>query len=107
MATVVWTASAQLIRYQFYLSGKMEFGTITANKTDRKIEEIIEFLSKYPETGFPEPLLKGTPFLYRARHINKRYKLIYRYEEINDTVYIEDIWDSRRSPQNLTKRIVK
>lgn len=25
--------------------------------------------------------------------------------ESNDTVVIEDIWDSRRAPQNLTKRI--
>ena len=105
MATVIWTAFAQEVRREFYRSGVMTFGTLTANKTDRKIEEIVEFLSKYPETGFPEPLLNGAKYLFRARHINKRYKLIYRYEEANDTVYLEDIWDERRNPKNLAKRI--
>lgn len=83
----------------------MEFGVTIANKTDRKIEEIEDGLALWPKIGFPEPLLKGAPHFYRARHINKRYKLIYWYDEEVDTVYIEDIWDTRRKPENLTKRL--
>ena len=44
--------------------------------------------------------------LYIKGHINDRFKIIYWYDEPNDTVYIEDIWDTRRAPQNLTKRIM-
>jgi hypothetical protein len=43
---------------------------------------------------------KGSPkkTLYKG-------SIIYWYDEPNDTVYIEDIWDTRRAPQNLAKRI--
>lgn len=106
MATVIWTATAQVTKCNFYIQGRMEFGIAVANKTDLRIEEIEDDLSKWPKSGFPEPLLRGYPVLYRSRHINKRFKLIYRYDEENDTVYIEDIWDTLRSPENLTKRMV-
>ena len=105
MATVVWTFAAQITKCSFYIRGRMEFGIIVANKTDSIIEEIEDDLARWPKIGFPEPLLKGAPHFYRSRHINKRYKLIYRYDEENDTVYIEDIWDTRRSPENLIKRL--
>ena len=105
MATVIWTKKAHNCRDKFYFEGMMEFGIMTANKTDHIIGEIEQDLSKWPTAGFPEPLLKGTAHLYRARHINKRYKLIYRYEETTDIVYIEDIWDTRRNPESLKKRI--
>ena len=53
-------------------------------------------------------LLKGkTKYVFRAWRINKRFKIIYRYDEPKDTVIIEDIWDTRRSPENLTRRIGK
>ena len=84
-----------------------EFGTSVAKKTAQTIQEIEDDLSRWPTAGFPEPLLKGSSQLYRARHINKRFKMIYRYEETKDLVYIEDIWDTRRHPDNLTTRINK
>ena len=54
---------------------------------------------------FPEPLLRGYVPFYRSRHINKRFKLLYWYNEEVDMVVIEDIWDTRRAPQNLVSRI--
>ena len=105
MATVVWTITAQITKCNFYIRGRIEFGVTVANKIDRKIEEIEDDLSQWPKMGFPEPLLKGAPQLYRSKHINKRYKLIYRYDEETDTVYIEDIWDTLRSPENLTRKL--
>ena len=107
MAKVKWTRPAQTIRKRFYLQGMRDFGITTANKTDKRIEEIENDLELWPTTGFPEPLLRGTVPFYRSRHINKRYKLIYWYDEETDVVTIEDIWDTRRSPQNLTQRIKK
>ena len=105
MAKVIWTKPAQSVRRRFYLQGWKEFGASVANKKDEIIETIEDDLAKWPTTGFPEPLLRGIVPFYRSRHINKRYKLIYWYDEEADVVVIEDIWDTRRSPQNLTKRI--
>ena len=105
MATVIWTFTAQITKCNFYLRGRKEFGITVANKIDKKIEEIEDDLSKWPKSGFSEPLLKNLPIQYRARHINKRFKLIYRYDEIEDMVYIEDIWDTRRAPQNLQRKL--
>ena len=107
MATVVWTMRAKTMRKKLYRNGMVEFGLTTAEKTARTIEDITNDLSRWPTAGFPEPLLKGVPLLYRSRHINKRFKIIYRYDEENDMVVIEDIWDTRRSPENLTKRVNK
>ena len=107
MATIVWTATAKTIRKKLYRNGIVEFGVTTAENTAQTIADIADDLSRWPTTGFPEPLLKGTAHLYRARHINKRFKLIYRYDESKDIVYIEDIWDTRRSPKNLIGRIKK
>jgi len=106
MATVVWTTHAKAKRRKLYLDGLQGFGTTTARKTSQIIVNIADDLSRWPTTGFPEPLLKGTPIFYRARHINKRFKIIYWYDELNDKVVIEDIWDTRRSPENLIKKYV-
>lgn len=105
MATIVWTIRAKTMRRELYINGRREFGVTTANKTARMIEEITDYLSRWPASGFPEPLLKEAHHLYRSRHINKRFKLIYRYDEIEDMVYIEDIWDTRRAPQTLQRRL--
>ena len=105
MATIVWTTRAKAMRKALYRNGLLEFGQTTARKTSQAIDDIADDLSRWPTSGFPEPQLKDAPYLYRAKHINKRFKLIYRYEEKKDLVYIEDIWDTRRAPHNLTKRI--
>lgn len=105
MATIVWTNKAKVMRRKLYHNGVLEFGLTTANKTARIIENITDDLERWPTAGFPEQLLKDLPHIYRAKHINKRFKLIYRFDEDIDTVYIEDIWDVRRAPQNLMKRI--
>lgn len=105
MATVVWTTKAKAMRRSLYRNGLLKFGQTTARKTSQTIDDIADDLSRWPTTGFPEPLLKGYVPFYRSRHINKRYKMIYWYDEPNDKVVIEDIWDTRRAPQNLTKRI--
>jgi len=102
MATVKWTKRALTQLLSLYKNGVKEFGFSVARKTVSKAYSITDNLEKWPTTGFPEPLLKNLAHLYRAKHINKRYKIIYRYEENTDIVYIEDIWDTRRSPKNLT-----
>ena len=105
MAEVIWTEPAQIVRKKFYLQGMRDFGVMTAKKTDKIIESIVNDLAKWPTSGHPEQLLLGKVPLYRARPINDRFRIIYRYDEEKDMVYIEDIWDTKRSPENLTRRI--
>ena len=105
MATVIWSKRAHKAKDKLYFNGILEFGVTVARKTAQTIQDIEADLSRWPTTGFPEPLLKGAPIFYRARHINKRFKIIYWYDEPNDKVVIEDIWDTRRKPENLTKRL--
>lgn len=105
MATVKWTTRALTQLLLLYKNGVKEFGISVARKTVNKTYSISDDLEKWPTSGFPEPLLKKASKIYRARHINKRFKLIYRFEEDNDIVYIEDVWDTRRAPCSLIKRI--
>lgn len=34
-----------------------------------------------------------------------RFKIIYRYDAVNDIVHVADIWDTRRDPDKLANRI--
>ena len=105
MANVIWTKRAQTAKRKLLLDGLEKFGPITADKMAHKLNELSDDIAQWPTAGFPEPLLKGTPHFYRSRHINKRFKIIYWYDEINEKVVIEDIWDIKRSPENLKGRM--
>ena len=105
MAQVIWQKRAEKELYRYLVKGFLEFGEATANNFAAAVARINDDLSKYPEIGFPEPLLKDRKKLYRARHIMKRFKLIYYYAKSSDTVHVADIWDTRRNPTNLAKRI--
>ncbi len=37
--------------------------------------------------------------------MSRRFKIIYTYDEEEDIVHIMDIWDTKRSPKALIKRI--
>lgn len=105
MAQVKWQKRAEKELYRYLVKGFLEFGETAANHFAATVARINDDLGKYPETGFPEPLLKGRKKLYRARHIMKRFKLIYYYAKSTDTVHVADIWDTKREPSRLTNRI--
>lgn len=81
------------------------FGRATALNSIKIVEEKIESLCKFPELGTPEPLLKGEKLMYRFVHIQERIKLIYRYDEQQQTIYIVDVWNTWMSPQRLLDRM--
>lgn len=60
-------------------------------------------LLKYPESGFPEPLLRDRKILYRASIINEYYKVIYYVK--GDVLRIAAFWDMRMHPDKLRKTI--
>jgi plasmid stabilization system protein ParE len=81
------------------------FGRQTALESIQTVEDKIERLCKFPESGTPEPLLKNEKQQYRFVHIQKRIKLIYRYDKQQETIYIVDVWNTRMSPQRLLERM--
>ena len=85
---MIWSKRAHEAKDTLYFEGRLEFGVTIANKTARKIEEIEKDLSRWPTSGFPEPLLRGYVPFYRSRHINKRFKLLYWYDEEVDMVAV-------------------
>lgn len=81
-----------------------EFGKKTAYDFIASIEYWDERISKYPEIGAPEPLLTDRQkFTYRSYIVSKHNKFIYTIN--NEEVTIVDIWDMRRHPDNLSRRI--
>lgn len=105
MAKVIWQKRAEKELFRYLVKGNVEFGETVANRFADEARRISEELAKFPEIGFPEPLLKDRKKFYRACHIQKRFKLIYYYAQSSDTVHIADIWDTRREPQYLSNRI--
>ena len=72
-------------------------------KLSTLVDDKLRTLSKFPEFGAPEELLKGHKIQYRSKQINKRYKFIYHIAE--DTIIIDAFWDMRMHPDNLVNRI--
>lgn len=105
MAKVIWQKRAERELFGYLVKGNLEFGETVANRFAARVRHINDELSKFPETGFPEPLLKERKKLYRACHILKRFKLIYYYAHSSDTVHVADIWDTKREPAALVNRI--
>ena len=105
MAQVKWQKRAERELYRYLVKGFLEFGETTANKFADRVGYISRELERFPEIGYPEPLLKDRKKRYRTYHINKRFDLIYYYSATSDTVHVADIWDIRREPNSLAKRI--
>ena len=82
----------------------LEFsGPLAANHFCQSFEEKVNDICKFPEANFREPLLKDRKRIYRAKYVNRNYKIIYHAS--TTTIYISDIWDMRRDPKNLINRI--
>ena len=62
-----------------------------------------DYLLKYPESGFLEPLLANRKIRYRASIINDYYKVIYYVTD--DTLRIAAFWDMRMNPEKLKKTL--
>ena len=106
MATIIWknTAKQQLIENITY--ALMEFGETTANRWETDVKAAEWRLECYPVSYPPETLLSSRTKLYRYCHVmQRRFKLIYYYDEVKDVVTIMDIWDTRMDPKALIRRI--
>ena len=57
MAQVKWQKRAENELYRYLVRGFFEFGETTANSFAAAVARINDDLCKYPEIGFPEPLI--------------------------------------------------
>lgn len=58
---------------------------------------------EYPEASSIEPLLADRQTLFRSKKVSRHNKAIYYIK--GDTIYFTDLWDMRRNPDALIKRI--
>ena len=106
MAKIDWTD--QFLHLMDYHIGNasIEFGRTTAMRWAKEIEAFEKNVCQYPTSYSPERLLLDRDVLYRRCHImNRRFKIIYNFDEIEDTVHLIDIWDTRMNPKALVRRI--
>ncbi|MBQ8867284.1 MAG: type II toxin-antitoxin system RelE/ParE family toxin [Bacteroidaceae bacterium] len=103
MAVVVWRKKANRSRLNALLYGRKEFGLGAANRMNQRFEHCADLLAEHAYLGKVEPLLVGRRFEYRSIVVHEHYKMIYHVDKVRDIIYIVDLWDIRREPQQLTK----
>ncbi len=81
-----------------------EYGRKTAAHWQESYEKIINDLMKFPESYPPVRELRGVGVLFRGARLMNNFKIIYHYSEAENTVYLHDLWNMRRSTMNLKGR---
>ena len=106
MAKIKWNdrATRQLESHIDY--ALVEFGRKAVNNWYKDIRRIESRMALHPQSYTIEQLLVGRGKVYRGAIIMKNFKLIHFYDEAEDTVYIDAIWDMRMRPAKLL-RLVK
>lgn len=83
MAKVVWEEEAERVFEQYVENAYIEFGKSTAS---RWLEERVAKewrLAHFPDSYPPEELLNGKKKFYRRCHLmNRRFKMLYYYEDL-------------------------
>ena len=95
---VEWKKQAQREVRAVVIYSVEHFGERTALLFYQKIKMWAERLVIHPE-------LAGRKRLYRSLIVHEHHKLIYYIDEIRQIVYITDLWDMRREPSRLSKRL--
>lgn len=103
MAQVVWIKKANKKRIAFLAYGEKEFGVKAALKMNNRIMDYVRRLADNPGMGAVEPLLQGRKKPYRSLVVHKLIKLVYYVDESRQTVFIADLWDTRREPARLAR----
>lgn len=106
MAQIVWREKAEQLFWAFVEYAGLKFGKTTAQRWQKERKAIEWRLARYPESYPPEGLLRRKDIIFRHCHLmNRRFKIIYFYDQVEDIVHIMDIWDTKRNPSALIRRI--
>lgn len=106
MAKIIWHNKAKQLFSEYVDNAIIEFGKSTGRRWLKERKDIVWRLERYPTSYSPECLLRDKETLFRSCHLmNRRFKIVYYYDEAEDTVHIMDIWDSKMNPKALVRRI--
>lgn len=83
----------------------LEFGKNSALKFSQQVQTKLKWVIENPEIGRIEPLLATRQTPIRSIIVSRYNKAIYYVS--GDILYVTDLWDMRRDPQSLQKRIKK
>ena len=106
MAKIEWSDEAKWAFMEYVKNARIEFGETTAQRWLKDRKNIEWRLQRYPDSYPLVELLEGREILYRrCSMMNRRFQMIYFYDKSKETVYIVDIWDVRRNPKTLIRKI--
>ncbi len=91
-----WTPYAQRQRKETARYIATVFGRKAAGNFHRNIREWVASIVRNPCIGLREPLMTERPEGFRSVVVHRNCKLVYYVD--GDTVYIADVWDTRREP---------
>lgn len=91
---------AQAIRY----CAKV-FGNRVAEKFIDSVDHQVSLLGNNPSMGMRAPDLDTPRRQYRTLLVHKHFELVYHVDEKKQILYIVSLWDVRREPAKLIRRI--
>jgi len=100
MFKIIWSSHSELQMDQIFNFYQHQASINIAIDIITKIIESTNILKSKPYLGPIEPLLQNRNFTYRYL-IYSHYKIIYHVDEINKTIKISDIFDTRQNPSKL------
>lgn len=106
MAKIIWKKKAEDLLNSYIDNAIIAYGKTTAFRWAEDVAAFENRIRIFPDSYPPEEYLRGRKILHRRCHImNRRFKIIYYYDEAEDTVHVIDIWDTKRIPSALIRRI--
>ena len=102
--TVIWHPEAALSAAQTAEYIRLRDGEIASESFINAIDEAIETLKAFPESGPEERLFRKNPLHFRSVPIQKLNKIIYLVE--GDTIYVVDFWNIQMKPWTLITRVL-
>jgi len=106
MAKIEWAPQFLQLLNDYIDNASIEFGRSTAKRWAEEVAAFEDRVKSYPSSYTPERLLKDKEIFYRRCQImNRRFKIIYYYDEAEDIVHLVDIWDVKMNPKALIRRI--
>jgi plasmid stabilization system protein ParE len=102
---VAWSKRAERAYGQIIDYVADEFGTARARRYVAEVNKAVGKLPENPKMGQIEPLLESSRYEFRRLVIGHLTKVIYRIAE--ERIEIADVWDTRKSPEELVVRFVE
>lgn len=101
---VIWSPDAEKELDNVIQYCLITFGYHMATKAYRQMKHYDVLLADNPLMGKVESLLERYPQSFRSIVVHEHYKLVYYIDKNEDTVYVVDIWNTRRDPASQVEK---